>query len=387
VAAPQRRADASRVDVSGPTLRLILSRFAITRLVLFGIASLAVGRLPVDPIEARGFHLPPQPHPFLEAWARYDACWFLTIAQHGYRDAIAGNEDMRAAFFPLFPSLIGGLTRIVGQPMIAGLVISNACYLGFLVLLWMLVERDWGAHVAHGAVWTYLLFPSAFFLSGVYSESVLLLTTTGALLMARQERWLAAGVLAALATLTRPLGVVAIVPVLAEYASRKRVASPDPAPSLACILVPAAAAAAAYVVLAWNVFGNPMAVVDMQASVRGEFSAPWEPFLEIWRHGPRLHAFNNSVIDATLALAALVSLPVLFARVPLGYACYALVVILVPVSQSLMSFNRLLLPSFPHAILLARAMDRQWTASTLYAVFAIGQAVWMTAFATWHWVA
>jgi hypothetical protein len=373
--------------VSGATLRIILVRFALTRIVLFGVANAAVIQLPVDPVESRTFHLPAQPHAFLEAWARYDACWFLTIAQHGYRDAIAGGEDMRAAFFPLFPSLVAGLTPVVRLPMIAGLVISNACYLVFLVLLWTLVARDWGERVAHAAVWTYLLFPSAFFLSGVYSESVLLATTTGALLMARQARWLAAGLLAALATLTRPLGIVAIVPVLVEYAAWRRSTTPDAPPRLARIIAPVAAAAVAYVVLAWIVFGNPLAVVEMQASVRGDFSAPWQPFVDMWRTGPRLHAFNNSLIDAVLALAALASLPVLFATLPIGYACYALVVIIVPVSQSLMSFNRLLLPSFPHAILLARAMNRPRVGSTLYPLFSIGQAVWMAAFATWHWVA
>ena len=373
--------------MSGATLRLILLRFAVTRLVLFGVASAALIQLPVDPIESQTFHLPTQPHPVLEAWARYDACWFLTIAQHGYRDPIAGGEDMRAAFFPLFPSMVAGLTPVVRHPMIAGLLISNACYLLFILLLWMLVERDWGERVAHAAVWTYLLFPSAFFLSGVYSESVLLVTTTGALLMARRARWLAAGLLVALATLTRPLGIVAIVPVLAEYTAWRRSGTPDAPPRLASVIAPVAAAAAAYVVLAWIVFGSPLAVVDMQASVRGGFSAPWQPFVDMWRSGPRLHTFNNSMIDAVLALAALASLPVLFATLPLGYACYALVVILVPVSQSLMSFNRLLLPSFPHAILLARAMDRPWVASTLYPLFSVGQAVWMAAFATWHWVA
>src|SRR5262249_10376251 len=247
--------------VSRTTLRAIVTRFAITRIVLFAVASVAVMRLPIDPIEARNFHLPPQPNAVLEAWARYDACWFVAIAQHGYRERISNGGDMRAAFFPLFPSLVAGLTRFVRYPMLAGLVISNTCYLVFLLLLWKIVERDWGERVAHAATWTYLLFPSAFFLSGAYSESLLLVVTAAALLLARQRWWLASGVLAGLATLTRPLGVVAIVPVLAEYVSWRRNAPVDAARELASIVLPVAAAAAVYLVLAWNVFGNPLAVV------------------------------------------------------------------------------------------------------------------------------
>jgi hypothetical protein len=274
----------------------------------------------------------------------------------------------------------------VQPPLLAGLVIANACYLVFLLVLWALFARDWGERVADAAVWIYLLFPSAFFLSAAYSESVLLAVTAGALLLARQRRWLWAGVLAAMSTLARPLGVVAIVPLLAEYIAWRR-ASPEAPARLASIVVPVAAAAAVYAVLAWSAFGNPLAVLDMQASVRGGIGPPWQPFVEMWRAGPRIHGFNNSLIDAGLALAAIVSLPVLFATAPLGYACYALVVVLVPASQSLISFNRLLLPSFPHAALLARALERRRVSAALYAVFALGQAVWMTAFATWHWVA
>jgi hypothetical protein len=43
-----------------------------------------------------------------------------------------------------------------------------------------------------------------------------------------------------------------------------------------------------------------------------------------------------------------------------SYACYALLIVLIPLSGSLISFSRLLLPSFPHAILLARSVKRPW---------------------------
>ena len=380
-----RRA-ATLAPVDRDAVRVILWRFVVTRLVIFAIATGAVVHLPIDRTEARGFHLPPQPHAFLEAWARYDACWYLTIAQHGYVDSI-GAEDMRAAFFPLFPSVIAALTPVVGQPMIASLVISNVCYFVFLVLLWTIVEPRWGERVAEAAVWTYLLFPSAFFLSGAYSESLLLVLTAGALLMAMQRRWLAAGVLVALATLTRPLGVVAVVPVLAEYGSSTERFSSEAARRLSLIVLPLAGALAAYAVVAWRSFGDPLAILGMETAVRGSVGTPWQPFVAMWQDGPRVHAFNNSLIDAVLALAAVVSLPILFAGGPRGYACYALVLVFVPLSESLMSFNRLVLPSFPHAILLARAIDRPWLRSTVFASFGTLQAVWVAAFATWHWVA
>src|SRR5262245_17798598 len=370
-------------------LRAVLPGFAITRVAVFAIAAFAGSGLPIDATEAEGFHLPPQPHAMLEAWARYDACWFAAIAEHGYRQSIGPTPDMRAAFFPLFPALMAAITPMVVFPVAAGLIISNTCFLIFLALLWDIVRRDWGTDVARRAVWVYLLFPSAFFLSGVYSESVLLATTAGAVLMARQRRWLLAGSLAGLATLARPIGVVAIAPVLLEC----RAAASSPATTdrmwLAVVqtVVPVFAAGIGYLWFAAWAFGDPLANLTMETAVRGHLSGPWQPFVDMWRAGPRLHVFNNSLFDAGLALAALAAIPMIFRNLRASDGWYALLIVLIPLSGSLMSFNRLLLPSFPHAILLARLIERPMVAAAVLIPLGLLQGVLMMAFATWHWVA
>jgi hypothetical protein len=371
------------------TLRFLFSSFLATRLVLFAIAFFAVLRMPINAIEAQGFHLPPQPHAFLEAWARYDACWYVVIAEHGYRAPIGPYGDMRANFFPLFPALVTAVTPLARTPLLAGLMVSNACYLVFLVLFWKIVQLDWGPEVARRAIWIYLLFPSTFFLSGAYSESVLLAMAGGALLAARYRHWLAAGVLAGLATLARPIGVVTVVPLVVEYITIRRAAASctDSHPVLLPILAPTMVAVAGYLLFATVAFGDPLATLVGQASIRGPMAAPWQPFVDLWHAGPRLHAFNNSIVDAALALIAVAALPAIHARVRPSYASYALLIVLIPLSGSLMSFSRLLLPSFPHAILLARSVNRPWAIAALLVPCAILEAVMMAAFATWNWVA
>src|SRR5262249_18513589 len=71
-----------------PLPRSVFSTFLASRIVLFAVALFAVSHLPINVAEARGFHLAPQPHSYLEAWARYDACWYVTIAEAGYRGSI-----------------------------------------------------------------------------------------------------------------------------------------------------------------------------------------------------------------------------------------------------------------------------------------------------------
>jgi hypothetical protein len=146
-------------------------------------------------------------------------------------------------------------------------------------------------------------------------------------------------------------------------------------------------AVAGYLVFAVAAFGDPWAALSGQAAIRGPMAAPWQPFIDLWHAGPRLHAYGNSVLDAALALIAVTTIPAIYARVRPSYACYAFLIILIPLSGSLMSFNRLLLPSFPHAILLALTLRRPWALAAFLVPFAVLEAVMMAAFATWNWVA
>jgi hypothetical protein len=361
--------------------------FIATRIALMAISALAVLRLPVNATEAQGFHLPRQPHTVLEGWARYDACWYVAIAEHGYVGSIGPWGDMRSDFMPLFPALIALVSPFVRIPLLAGLIVSNVCLFVFLSVLWRLIELDWGTDVARRTILIYLLFPSAFFLSGAYSESALLAATTGAVFAARREHWQTAGWLAALAILTRPVGIGATALVLAEYVRTRRQMSSERYPSPALIILPVLAAAAGYMLFSALTFGDSFSLVHSQISIRGPLAPPWEPFVEFWGATPRLHGFNNSILDLALAIAAVIALPIIYSRSRPSYALYAALIVLIPLSESLISFNRLLLPSFPHATMLATVMTKRWSFIAMLISFACLQAVALSAFATWNWVA
>src|SRR5262245_3180538 len=373
-----------------PLPRSVLSTFLATRVVLFAVALFAVSHLPINVAEARGFHLAPQPHSYLEAWARYDACWYVAIAEAGYRGSIDTDADIRPAFFPLFPAVVAIADLFIKVPLLSGLIVSNLFSLTFVILLWQIVRLDWPADVAGRTTWIYLLFPSAMFLSGVYSESALLALTAGSLLAARCRRWLLAGTLAGLATIARPVGVAIVVALLAELWTISRNDQETRSAwrrCLSALLAPVIAALAAYLTFATVTFGTPLVMVSSQASIRGPLAAPWQAFVDFWNAGPHLHGFGNSILDAALALAAVAALPVIFSKMRASYAMYATLVVLISLSGSLISFNRLLLPSFRHAIMLARTMKRPVVAVSVMVTFALLEALTMTAFATWNWVA
>jgi len=115
----------------------------------------------------------------LDVWARWDSGWFLRIAQDGYA------TESSAAFFPLYPTLAGGLGRVLlGHYVLAGVVVSLAAAFGAFVLLHRLAEDRLGAEGARRTVLYLALFPTALFLQAVYSESLFLVLALAAFLLA-----------------------------------------------------------------------------------------------------------------------------------------------------------------------------------------------------------
>src|SRR4051794_241919 len=166
-----------------------------------------------------------------DVWARWDSGWFLRIAEHGY------HRGAEAAFYPLYPALLAGLGRAFGgQYVVAGILLSLAACLGSFLLLYRIAEERLGADGARRAVLYLAFFPMALFLQAVYSESLYLLLTLAAFVLAERGRWWETGVVAGLALLTRSAGL-ALLPALLLMAwrspqRRRAVASLALAPAL-----------------------------------------------------------------------------------------------------------------------------------------------------------
>src|SRR5918996_430643 len=137
--------------------------------------------------------------PLLAPLARWDAVWYLRIADSGYGDSVP-----RAAFFPLYPLLIHAAAAPVGGSeaalLIASYLISLAAFLGALVLLYRLVSLELGRRFAGPALLLLAVFPAALYFGAPYSESLFLLVSVGAFYAARTDSWAWAGACAAAAS-------------------------------------------------------------------------------------------------------------------------------------------------------------------------------------------
>jgi Mannosyltransferase (PIG-V) len=155
-------------------------------------------------------------------FARWDAVWYLAIAQGGY-----DHEATRTAFFPLYPLLFRGVGLVIGSDLIAGVLVSLAAFWVALVLLYRLAALDLDGELARVTVLLVAFCPMAYFFSAVYSESLFLALSLGCILQARLGRWAWAGVLGGLAAASRNSGVILAVPVVLLFLYGPRADRPD----------------------------------------------------------------------------------------------------------------------------------------------------------------
>src|SRR5215831_14552461 len=112
-------------------------------------------------------------HNAIDGTVRWDAYWYLAIARDGYE---ASGTD--AAFFPGYPVLIHIVDAATPIGTVgAALLVSNAAFLGSLIVLYALTRLEYSEAVARKTVVLLAVFPSSFFFLAPYSESVFLLAS------------------------------------------------------------------------------------------------------------------------------------------------------------------------------------------------------------------
>ena len=153
-------------------LWLPLLVFAGTRLGILLVAYLAAGLMADSPF-VPPYHLRGMDNVLLDVFgSRWDTGFYASIAEEGYR--YQGVPLPSVAFFPLYPLMMRAVGALVGDVLVAGILISNAALLLAVMLLYRLADESWGEAVAGRTVWYFLIFPAAFFGTAVYSESLFL---------------------------------------------------------------------------------------------------------------------------------------------------------------------------------------------------------------------
>jgi hypothetical protein len=320
------------------------------------------------------------PNAAIRVWGHWDAVWYLQIANQGYTD------NHLAAFPPLPPLLVGGISRITHvDTLVVSLVVAFAVGVIACVLLYRLVQRDFGDRVASLAVFLLLTFPTALFLQSFYAEGLLLLFAVASFLAVRSGRLLLAGVLIACAALCKTYAVILFVPLLVEYFHGRKWDWSLALGAGALLALPPVAAVAGWATYLGQRFGDPSLVVTAEGFWGRHLAPPWVAIFDGLNNIRTFHLVEG--MDLVSVVLLIVAAVYAWMRMRRSYAVLLALSALVFTSSSvLLSSGRFTVAVFPLFIVTAAiASRRAWLERLWPAVFIPLGVYYLAAFATSRW--
>lgn len=366
-------------------------RVGLSLLALAGIALLPS----LDPVGVQGWpaHETTQGwHNLFTAWERFDALWFLRIADSGYY-----LSDQSAVFYPGYPLAIRFVSTILGgHPLAAGLLISHLATFGSFLLLYFLTASELNERVARRTVLYLAIFPTSFFLLAPYSESLFLFLVLAALWAARRGRWELAGLAGIGASATRNIGVLLMLPLGVEAVHRflARRDSSELARGLLWAAL-AAGGTVAYLIFSQQFFGDWRAPLEQQQNWQRNLYFPVGTLLAGTREAFRfigVYPGGYHLLDWLIVVPALVAAGWVALRTRPIFAVYTVASLLAPLSYAFlprpfMSIPRFLLPLFPLLWALAVwAERRRGVHEGFLAVSGALLGVMLVLFVNWYYI-
>ncbi len=188
-----------------------------------------------------------------------------------------------------------------------------------------------------------------------------------------------------LASLTRPFGVLLVLPLLWEWWrawQERRTAAWE-----VVWVLPIPLAMGGYMLFCDRLFGDPLVLLHRQARWRGGLSGPWQAFVRWWEAGPTAHGAHGSTFELVVAVLALVLVPLMVRRLRPSYSLYTIAALVLALGSTLWSFSRLALTLFPYFILagVAWGEGRRWLPLLYLVLAATLSGLLMALFANWWW--
>jgi hypothetical protein len=320
----------------------------------------------------------------IAAWHQWDLDWYASIAQSGYG---APGFESNYAFLPGYPALLWLFGTLNIHPTLAGLAVAAVAGLVAAWALSRLTAREGGR--GEYAVVAWVVAPAAVYLAAPYPEALFCAFAFSAWLLARQHRWMWAGLLAAAASVVRVNGLFLAVALVVLFV----VDRPRRWRDLPWLALPFAAMAG--VVAYYHArTGSWTTWLDAQSTGwHRHLSTPWETWEATWNL-----AFHDGVtatfavqyrleILAVVGMAAVVV--ILLVKRWWAEATYVgLTLVALATSNVYYSVPRSYLTLFPVWVLLGVwATRRRWVLAAWAVVALPLMLVGVVGFVTGHWIA
>lgn len=333
-----------------------------------------------------GFINPSYPDPLVAPFIKWDAHWYTFVAAHGY-------SEKSVVFFPALVFLIRLVAGLGFDHAVAGLLVCNLFAVLSFAAMAAAFRQDFPAPQADRALLAYAVMPTSVFLNSVYTEPLFITFALLSVYFARRHRWWPAGVFAALAALTRNLGVFLFFFLACEYWREYRRERRLTWSLLSLGLAPGSFLA----FMAYNAYlvGDPLAFMSSQQAWGRVFGWPWENFLRNLRLMPAILPNTQAgvALDTFLVLLGLAGLAAAtFTRdykIPVSYLVIGWLWFLIPLFSTssflpLYSMSRFVLVVFPLYLVIAHMP------AALFRGFILVNALLLffctILFVNWYWI-
>ena len=279
-------------------------------------------------------------------WQRWDGIYYQLIAEKGY------SADYLSVYFPFYPLLGHWINALTGiSTLVALLLVSNIMFIGLLILLNLLANDLFDQDVGRRVVFSAAIFPTAFFFSAVFPQSLALFLILLSYYSFRKKSWAVAAVSAFLAGVTHgtvvPLALLLAVEVLRIFKQHNLFQR------IALGLIPALPILGTGLFLAWRIRFGYSDYSQLQMREWGaSFMTPWQ-FVNSMVTYSKANGFNviHWMNVAMLLLACIVTVWS-FRKLPLSVSIFQLsTLIFITLSgisaKPLISISRYVLIMFP----------------------------------------
>lgn len=304
----------------------------------------------------------------VSAYQTWDAQHYLFLADVGYKRGNFSNS-----FYPLFPAVIALGTFFTRDFFISGIILANIfSFIAFYYFYLFVKSFAHSEKIAFTALLFLLFFPTSFYFSLIYSESLFFLLSICFFYYLYNHKFLLAAIFSLLLPLTRPLGIVIIIPFLVYYMFNYVKLS---FAKMIFFLVFPFIGIGIYFFYLFLKTGSALEgfIVQQYSIAQWSFFNIFFPnkllfnlFFVPWQ----THGFLNSGIDRVFFLLFLLFLPYIYKKTDKVLFAYALCLGLTPILGSFMSYIRYIVVIFPVFIVLAMLIEQKY-AYMKYAVLYI----------------
>jgi hypothetical protein len=303
---------------------------------------------------------------FASVWMRWDSVWYMRIIEDGYW--VIPGEPSTVSWFPVYPMLAKAGAPMFGNPLVAGVILSNVCFLLALIVLYQLTLLEFKDRgTAARAVFYIAAFPTSIFFSAFYTESLFLLLSLTVAYYARQQKWGIATLAGIVASASRLPGFLLLVIVGMEWmatsgwtlrtmfqreAWRNLSQSVKAQPTRVMMIALLPAGLLFYMGYLTLMFGSPLVFLQSTGSHGHTFGGPLATIaydLPRFLNNTMPYGYNFPLDMFAFVLVLLLIIPIA-RRLRESYAVYSFLSVMLPMwsgtSRSMMRYVVVLFPVF-----------------------------------------